>query len=70
MLDEQRVEALRERVRARAAEQRISLFEAATELGNETWDNDEEDLLQRWRLELAPRKHSRRFCRKFSFTTP
>jgi hypothetical protein len=59
MLDEERVEALRARVRARAAEQRTSLFEAATELCHETWDNDEEELLQRWRLELAPRKRSR-----------
>ena len=59
MLDDERVEALRESVRSRAAEKCISLFEAATELCNETWDNDEEELLQRWRLELAPRKHSR-----------
>jgi hypothetical protein len=59
MLDEERVEALRARVRERAAEQRTSLFEAATELCHETWDNDEEELLQRWRLELAPRKRSR-----------
>jgi hypothetical protein len=59
MLDEERVEALRERVRSRATEKRISLFEAAIELCHETWDNDEEELLQRWRLELAPRKHSR-----------
>ena len=59
MLDEERVEALRARIRARAAEQRTSLFEAATELCHEMWDNDEEELLQRWRLELAPRKRSR-----------
>jgi hypothetical protein len=66
MLDEKRIEALRERLRARAAEKRISLFEAATELGNETWDNDEEELLQLWRLELAPRKHPRNPVKRLS----
>ena len=66
MWDEERVDALRKRIRARAAEKRISLFAAATELGNETWDNDEEELLQLWRLELAPRKHSRNPVKRVS----
>ena len=66
MWDEEHVDALRKRIRARAAEKRISLFAAATELGNETWDNDEEELLQLWRLELAPRKHSRNPVKRVS----
>jgi hypothetical protein len=58
-MDEDRVESLRAALRLRANEKNISLFEAATELANEAWDYDEQEIYSLWRAELLPRKQPR-----------
>jgi hypothetical protein len=58
-MDEDRVESMRVAVRERAKEKSISLFEAAGELAGETWDYEEEEIYNRWRVELLPRKQPR-----------
>ena len=58
-MEEDRVESMRQAVHARAREMNISLFEAATELANEAWDYDEQEIYSLWRAELLPRKQPR-----------
>jgi hypothetical protein len=58
-MDEDRVESMRQAVHTRANEKNLSLFEAATELANEAWDYDEQEIYRLWRVELLPRKQPR-----------
>ena len=58
-MEEDRVESMRQAVQTRAKEKNISLFDAATELANEAWDYDEQEIYSLWRVELLPRKQPR-----------
>ena len=58
-MEEDRVESLRAALRLRAKEKNISLFEAATELANEAWDYDEQEIYNCLRVQLLPRKQPR-----------
>jgi hypothetical protein len=58
-MEEDRVESMRQAVHARAREMNISLFEAATELANEAWDYDEQEIYNCLRVQLLPRKQPR-----------
>jgi hypothetical protein len=73
MSDEQ-ARALEAKVRDRAKEKKISEFEAVKELLAETFDNDEEEVLQHWWFQLHPRKQPRnpaiRISRYFAVDRP
>ena len=73
-MTEERTKALEQNVRNRAKEKKISHFDAVKELLTETFDNDEEELLQCWWFQLHPRKHPRnpfeRMARYFANERP
>jgi hypothetical protein len=58
-ISEERARQLEQNIRDRAKEKKISHFDAVNELLPQTFDNDEEELLQIWRFQLHPRKQPR-----------
>ena len=73
-LNEEGARALEQRVRTRAGEKKISHFNAVNELLSETFDNDEEEVLQQWYFQLHPRAQPKnpvmRLSRYFAVQRP
>jgi hypothetical protein len=73
-MSEEQATALERKVRERAKEKKISHFEAVNDLLPETFDYDEEAVLQMWRFQLHPRKQPRnpvmRISRYFAVERP